>query len=698
MKHISLIVVSLLFCASVAFANKGVKPMFAGNPIIPGYFADPTIKKFGDTYYIYATTDGNGAGFGPAQVWMSKDFKNWIIRSMNWPTSHWIWAPDVRKGKDGKYYMYYCQPCTIHTGVADTPVGPWKNLMGEEDAVFIPDRLVHNVITLDAQSFDDADGSTYLYWGTWGIYKGFGCGAGKLSEDGKSLTELTLIPNTQAVDFFEAPFMLKRGAKYYFMYSSGSCHDKTYRVQYAVGNSPLGPFEFGKNNPILETNADETVHGPGHHSVLKDGDNYYIVYHRHDNPHSTRGFHRQVCADKLTFATDGSIDKVVPTNTGVSLPTGYKEEPNIAFNAKVKASSYYNEHFIPENAVDDDNGTLWRPATSGREWIQLDLGRVHSIHTIWTQFEYATSYYRYMLETSIDGKKWKVFADRTNNRLAGSPMIDENKAKARYIRLTITDHQKNGLYGAIWNIKVFAKRPSMIPQEWIDDIYQPKNEITEEPVTPSKGLIVDICADQYNEGQSLKAIENKCGGHFKALEPDSLVFVEKIEGRKAFRFDGTQVYNSDFSLPIRDNQPYTIDAWILNPQMNENECVADFTTSHDELEKIMLVNGTEKRCGVMNHYGWFEDVGYDKIKELEGKWQHWTMTFDGYLEKVYLDGTLISERDIQLLVKPVDCIYLGRNAEGEWPFSGYIHSLKFYDSAIDITDFNNMNKQNTNYK
>jgi hypothetical protein len=24
-----------------------------GNPIIPGYFADPTVKKFGDTYYTY---------------------------------------------------------------------------------------------------------------------------------------------------------------------------------------------------------------------------------------------------------------------------------------------------------------------------------------------------------------------------------------------------------------------------------------------------------------------------------------------------------------------------------------------------------------------------------------------------------------------------------------------------------------------
>ena len=38
----------------------------AANPVIPGYFADPTVKKFGDTFYMYATTDGSGAGFGPA--------------------------------------------------------------------------------------------------------------------------------------------------------------------------------------------------------------------------------------------------------------------------------------------------------------------------------------------------------------------------------------------------------------------------------------------------------------------------------------------------------------------------------------------------------------------------------------------------------------------------------------------------------
>ena len=53
---------------------------------------------------MYATTDGSGAGFGPAQVWTSKDFVNWTLMPMNWPDSHWIWAPDVMQHSDGKYY------------------------------------------------------------------------------------------------------------------------------------------------------------------------------------------------------------------------------------------------------------------------------------------------------------------------------------------------------------------------------------------------------------------------------------------------------------------------------------------------------------------------------------------------------------------------------------------------------------------
>ena len=61
---------ALLFCSLSAFAkgDKAHNDPGTFNPVIPGYFADPTLKKFGDTYYVYATTDGSGAGFGPARA------------------------------------------------------------------------------------------------------------------------------------------------------------------------------------------------------------------------------------------------------------------------------------------------------------------------------------------------------------------------------------------------------------------------------------------------------------------------------------------------------------------------------------------------------------------------------------------------------------------------------------------------------
>lgn len=768
-----------------------------GNPILPGYFADPTVKKFGDTYYIYATTDGSGAGFGPAQVWTSKDFVNWALLPMNWPDSHWIWAPDVMKNKnDGKYYMMYCQPCNLYMGVSDTPRGPWKNILGESEAVLVHDRFVKNAITLDGQTFIDDDGSVYAYWGTWGIYKGFGCGAGKLNDDMKTFAETRLIPNTEVTDFFEAPFVLKRNGVYYFMYSSGSCHDHTYRVQYATSDKPLGPYTY--RGCILETTADGTIHGPGHHSVLQEGDNYYIVYHRHDNPHSNRGFHRQIAIDKMNFLPDGSIEKITPTHTGVgALAPQVVKSRNLALGKKVTASSAYDNDFKAEYAVDDNNGTLWRPKGMEKEWIEIDLGKNEKIKSIWTQWEYATQFYQYLIETSTDGKKWTIFADKRENRLAGSPMVDFGQCKARYVRLTFTGGQKAGFGGAVWNIKVFGETEDAMPAQWVgltaadwngrswqnnegmlggaftleqghvnmtrkegrdalvlapgtvlkmanvhlnrdngytltamvytaggwkqsnecitidkqgatitagtDELiitnvryynwqqdkaemeYDSHTDIVREPVadTQKRGLVVSLTADDFAAGDTVGYIPNHgVKGTFEAQRAP--LAVVNMQGKRAFHFNGHQMFESNFMMPatMRDNAPYTMEAWVLNPEIELNECVADFTTTHDELEKIMLVNGTEPRCGIVNHYGFYEDAGWKETATLAGKWQHIYVCFDGRMERVYINNVLISEKDIQLLIKPSQHIRLGLNAEHQWPFTGYLHSLKLWDEYL----------------
>lgn len=665
----------------------------AGNPIIPGYFADPTVQKFGDTYYIYTTTDGTGLGVGPAQVWKSKDFVNWTIAPMNWPTANQIWAPDVMQGVDGRYYHYYSQACKIYCGVSDKPEGPWTNILGADEAVLIPDRYVKMAITLDAQSFIDDDGSTYLYWGTWGIYKDHGCGVGKLSEDMKCLVDTALIPNTQATDFFEAPFVFKRNGIYYLTYSSGSCHDHTYRVQYATSKTgPMGPFEFADNNPILATSTDSTIHGPGHHSILKEGNDYYIVYHRHNIPQSTRGFFRQVAADKLEFDNEGRILKVNAGHQGIGF-LGKDSNPykNIVFGTKVKASSYYDENFKPEYAVDDNNATLWRAKGYDNEWIEIDLGKVQPVKRIWTQFEHATSFYQYLYETSTDGKNWTTFSDNRNNIFAGSPMIDHRDIKARYIRLTITGNEKNGLLPAVWNIKVFSEGEDPFP----NNTGRFDKQATA-AASKRQGLLFEINAGDYPNGslagRILNNLDKKQGFDAKSMA----VTVKEYRNKLAFAFNGYQQFKSDFGLPatMTGNAPYSISAWIASSEPKENECILDINEAYGEIEKIIFGYGTSPRSGITMHHGWYEDMGIKDMK-TDDNWKHIVVTFDGYKEKIYINGSFIQEKDIFLRVAKSDRLTLGTKFDGEHQFRGYLHSLRFYDTPLkqeDITELYNKGK------
>lgn len=664
----------------------------AGNPIIPGYFADPTVRKFGDTYYIYATTDGTGLGVGPAQVWKSKDFVNWFIEPMNWPDTHQIWAPDVMQGTDGRYYHYYSQACKIFCGVSDNPTGPWRNILGADEAVLIPDRYVKMSITLDAQSFIDDDGSTYLYWGTWGIYKGHGCGVGKLSADMKSLVDTTLIPNTQATDFFEAPYVFKRNGIYYLTYSSGSCHDHTYRVQYATSKvGPMGPFEFADNNPILATNGDSTIHGPGHHSILKEGDDYYIVYHRHNIPQSTRGFFRQIAADKLEFDKDGRILNVKAGHKGIGLlQKNSNPYRNISLGAEVKASSYYDGNFKPEYAIDDNNATLWRARNSAQnEWIEIDLGKVQPVKRIWTQFEHATSFYQYLYEISTDGKNWTLFSDKSDNILAGSPMIDRGDIKARYVRLTITGNEKNGLLPAVWNIKIFSEGEDPFPQN--DRLF---NRQATKAAPQRQGLLFEINADNYPIGTLAGRIvndKNKKEG-FDAFA--MAVPVENYKDKTAFAFNGYQRFKSDFNLPetMESNAPYSISAWIASPNPKENECILDINESYGELEKIIFGYGTSPRSGITMHHGWYEDMGLKQMTP-DDDWQHVVVTFDGYKEKIYINGIFVQEKDIFLRVAKSDKLTLGTKFDGEHQFGGYLHSLQLYDMPLKQEEINKLYNQ-----
>ena len=51
------VVLLILFISGTANKAFAQQKGFISNPIIKGYYADPSIIKEGDTYYIYATID-----------------------------------------------------------------------------------------------------------------------------------------------------------------------------------------------------------------------------------------------------------------------------------------------------------------------------------------------------------------------------------------------------------------------------------------------------------------------------------------------------------------------------------------------------------------------------------------------------------------------------------------------------------------
>lgn len=309
-------------CCAAAFAQEpAAVSRKSGNPVFPGWYADPEGVVFDDTYWIYPTWSAPFAEQTFLDAFSSPDLVNWTRHPKVLSSEHvgWIrsalWAPSIIRAND-RYYLFFGAN-NIHEGeyggigvaVADTPEGPFRDLIGKP----LVGEIVNGAQPIDQFVFRDDDGQFYMYYGGWGH-----CNLVKLSDDLSSLVPFddgSLYREVTPADYTEGPFMLKRDGKYYFMWSEDNWTGPNYCVAYAIADSPLGPFV--REGKILE--QDETVaRGAGHHSVIKgpEDDEWYIVYHRRPLD-ETSAHHRVTCIDRLRFDADGRILPVRMTFEGV---------------------------------------------------------------------------------------------------------------------------------------------------------------------------------------------------------------------------------------------------------------------------------------------------------------------------------------------------------------------------------------------
>ena len=303
---------ALVLTFTVNFAWADVPAV--GNPLVPGYFADPTVlyDSAKATFYIMATSDGSGFTGGPFGVWKSKDFVHWTFSKISYPhgTSGGTlgfgqgWAPALTK-YNGKYYMIYSVAYSYDgwCAIADSAEGPYVNVHTNNTAL-IPSGGTYGDYCIDGEPFIDSDNTPYVFWG-WSVPR-----AGRLSTDFTTIVSgtITLMKNvnTNVLDHYvEAPYVLKANSRYYYMYSNGSCSDATYHVDYGISTtSPFGHYTEYPSPSVLQTRSDLTINGTGHHSMMRLGSSYYIIYHRNDIPYTTFGSGGRMAPSDLCRCSD----------------------------------------------------------------------------------------------------------------------------------------------------------------------------------------------------------------------------------------------------------------------------------------------------------------------------------------------------------------------------------------------------------
>ncbi len=419
----------------------------AGNPLIPGYFADPSIVRDGGRWYVFATIDPWGDD--RLGLWTSRDGRDWRFSQPAWPdkaaattspTSNGskVWAPSVVKAANGRWFMYVSVGSEIWVGSAPSPAGPWADAHGGTPLVSRDFAPAYHMI--DAEAFVDDDGQAYLYWGSGLNWTNGHCFAVKLKPD--MVTFDGTPRDVTPAHYFEAPFMVKAGRRYVLTYSDGNTTKDTYKVRYAVGDTPFGPFREPADSPLLRTDATRNVISPGHHAVFRVGAQAYILYHRQALPWPRGGdlVLRQIAVDPLRIGTDGSIARVVPSHGSAVTGFAAARPRGLPWQA---SGTTGDPVFAPARADDDNYATMWRGGGSGPATIVADLGGVRPVHASALRPEFPTRGYTFGIEASDDGRTWRPVVPVASR--SGSPITVPHALRTRYLRLT-TAHGDDGYW------------------------------------------------------------------------------------------------------------------------------------------------------------------------------------------------------------------------------------------------------------
>ncbi len=277
------------------------------NPVIPGFFPDPSVCSDGKKFYLVCSSFQYFPG---VPLFESDNLVNWkqighvLTRDKQLPLadaghSGGIFAPTIRFYR-GRFYM-------VTTNVSgggnfyvytDDIYGEWSDPIFVEQGGIDPSLYFEGDKAYFMSNGEDDEGNSGITQCEIDI------------TTGKKLTKSRCIWKGNGGRYLESPHLYKINAQYYIMAAEGGT-EYGHMVVYAKGETPYGPFDNYANNPVL-TNRNlggYPIQGCGHADLIQDGNGNWWMLHlafrqtgRWENYHITG---REVYLVPVTFNTEG---------------------------------------------------------------------------------------------------------------------------------------------------------------------------------------------------------------------------------------------------------------------------------------------------------------------------------------------------------------------------------------------------------
>lgn len=283
------------------------------NPILPGFFPDPSICRVGEDYYV---ANSSFEWFPGVPLHHSRDLVNWrfighaLTRKSQLDLSGiadsaGVWAPSLSYA-DGQFWLVYTN--IRHTGMGR----PFKDIgiyltMANDIAGPWSDPVILNAIGFDPSLFHNGDGRKWLVNLRWDFRKGKHRFAGIVVQEYDPKSQKLVGPMTQILEktgiLTEGPNLYKHDGWYYLMLAEGGT-GWNHGISMARSRNILGPYELDPQPSVLTSRDDATLYlqKAGHGEIVETPNGEWYLAHLASRPLKTSAGKNLASPDKTASA------------------------------------------------------------------------------------------------------------------------------------------------------------------------------------------------------------------------------------------------------------------------------------------------------------------------------------------------------------------------------------------------------------